>query len=227
MLARALEAGVRLFAVTSRPSDFRILFPLYGRRKGVRLALGMHPLEVQKVDIEQELKLFRSYAGHTSYIGEIGLDFSREGRTTREQQEHAFNAVLGTPGIAEKVMTIHSRGAARDVIDALRSVRARRAILHWYSGALRDLDDALEEGFYFSINPSMTRSNNGQKIIARLPKERVLLETDGPYVKIGRKVAEPKDAWMVIDYLAAGWNGTREAAAALIEDNLRRLLEGL
>jgi TatD DNase family protein len=204
-----------------------MLFPLYGRRGSVRLALGLHPLEVQKVDLDSELTRFQSYAGHTSYIGEIGLDFSPDGRATRAKQERALGVILATSGVPEKLMTLHSRGAARDVIAALRSAGATRAILHWYSGALRDLDDALVAGFYFSINPSMTRSTKGQKIISRLPKERVLVETDGPYVKIGRRTAEPKDVWTVIDHLSVGWGSGRQETAMLVEGNLRRLLDGL
>ena len=130
ILARARESGVRIVAVTSRPSDFRMLFPLYGRRTGVRLALGLHPLEVSKVDLDRELALFAALASHTSYIGEIGLDSSRDGRPTRAIQERALEAILGTPGVAETVMTVHSRGAARDVVADLAMVRADPSILH-------------------------------------------------------------------------------------------------
>jgi TatD DNase family protein len=227
VLARAREAGVRLFAVTSRPSDFRTLFPLYGRRAGVRLALGLHPLEVQKIDLAHELELFASYALHTSYIGEIGLDFSRDGRESRAVQERALEAMLQTPNVADKLMTLHSRGAAREVIAALRAGRARRAILHWYTGALRELDSALEAGFFFSINPSMIRAANGQRTIAHIPHERVLVETDGPYARVRGRSAEPPDVWLVIDYLAEQWRAGRAETATIIDANLRRLLKGL
>jgi TatD DNase family protein len=204
-----------------------MLFPLYGRRDGVRLALGLHPLDASKLNLAQELQLFSSYASHTSYIGEVGLDFSAEGRATRHVQERVLDHVLKTPGVDQKVITLHSRGAAREVVDALTDIGARRAILHWYSGALRDLDSALSAGCYFSINPSMIRSAKGRKIISRIPTERALAETDGPYVKLGNKAAEPRDVWSVIDYLAERWNKDRAAAAGLLEANLLRLLKGL
>lgn len=227
MLARAGEAGVRLFAVTSRPSDFRTLFPLYGRRSGVRLALGLHPLEAAKINLVRELELFQGYSSHTSYIGEIGLDLSVEGRSTRSEQEHAFEAILATVGVAEKVMTLHSRGAAREVVAAITAARAARPILHWFSGALRDLDAALDAGCFFSINPSMTNSVKGRKIIARIPHERILTETDGPYGRLRGRAAEPRDVWQVIDYLAKHWQLPRKATAELLEENLTRLLAGL
>jgi TatD DNase family protein len=204
-----------------------MLFPLYGRRSGVRLALGLHPLEVTKMDLARELKLFASYASSTSYIGEIGLDFSANGRASRPAQTQAFEAILQTPGVSAKLMTLHSRGAAREVVANLTTARASRVILHWFSGALRDLDSALEAGFLFSINPAMTRSARGQKIIARLPRERVLVETDGPYISVGGNAAEPRDVWNVIDYLAKHWQTNRRTTAALLEENLARMLTGL
>jgi TatD DNase family protein len=214
-------------AVTSRPSDFRTLFPLYGRRSGVRLALGLHPLEVSKVDVDRELKLFRSYASHTSYIGEIGLDLSAHGRETRTEQFNAFEAILATKGVPEKVMSLHSRGAAREVVAAIAEAGATRAVMHWFSGALRDLDAGLQAGCFFSINPSMTQSAKGKRIIAAIPRERMLVETDGPYVRAEGRVLEPRDVWGVIDYLAREWQMPRGGAAELLEANLAQLVAGL
>jgi TatD DNase family protein len=56
-----------------------------------------------------------------------------------------------------------------------------KVILHWYSGSLRELEIALSFGFYFSVNYNMTQSANGRNIINALPKEKILLETDGPF----------------------------------------------
>src|SRR5436190_15250316 len=93
VLKRSIKAGVRVIAVTSRPSDFRMLFPLFGRRKGVRLALGLHPLDCEQIDLQRELNLFERYAQHTSFIGEIGLDSSVEGKGSRALQEKVLSHV--------------------------------------------------------------------------------------------------------------------------------------
>ena len=73
----------------------------------------------------------------------------------------------------------------------------------------------------------MARSIKGQKIIARIPRERCLVETDGPYVRMRGRVAEPRDVWHVIDYLAQQWHLARTAAAGLVEENVARLVAGL
>lgn len=213
-----------MIAVTSRPSDFRRLFPLYGRREGVRLALGLHPLDVAKVDLDSELALFNGYAAHTSYIGEIGLDFSRDGRDSRARQESAFDAILAVPGVTEKILSVHSRAAASEVITRLRRAGASRVVLHWFSGGLRELDDALAAGFYFSVNPAMTRSEKGKKIIDRLAPTRVLVESDGPYARMDGRELEPRDVRLAIGYLASHWRMTPDEGAARISENLRDLI---
>lgn len=54
-------------------------------------------------------------------------------------------------------------------------------IFHWYSGAVGLISDIIEQGYYFSINEAMTLSKNGQAIIEKIPKERILTESDAPY----------------------------------------------
>lgn len=201
-----------------------MLFPIYGRRDGVRLALGLHPLEVARVDLKRELALFSAYCAHTSYIGEIGLDFSPEGRPSRDQQEEALAAILAAPGVPHKILSVHSRGAAREVVATLAAAGTSRVILHWFSGPTRDLDSAVDAGFYFSVNPAMTWSVRGQAIVKRLPPDRVLLESDGPYVRIGRRELEPRDVVLVLDHLAKSWRIGREEVAARLAINLRRLV---
>jgi TatD DNase family protein len=218
---------VRIIAVTSRPSDFRMLFPLYGRRNGVRLALRLHPLEVAKVDLARELSLFEGYAGHTSYIGEIGLDYSRAGKSSRTLQDEALAAILSTPGVAGKVMSVHSRGASATLIERLRTAEAARVILHWFSGSLTELDAGLDAGFYISVNPAMMRSEKGRAIIARLPRDRVLIESDGPYARVGGRELEPRDVSIAADYLGQVWAELPDAVASQLAMNLRSLCAGL
>jgi TatD DNase family protein len=227
VLSRSRAAGIRIIAVTSKPSDFRFLFPLYGRREGVRLALGLHPLEVGRIDLSRELQLLRAYADHTSYIGEVGLDFSPEGQPCRGLQEEALECLLQVPGVTNKLMTVHSRGAAAETIHKFQQAGARRVILHWYSGSLGELNNALDAGFYFSINPAMTRTRKGREIIERVPADRVLLESDGPYARIGGRPTNPSDVLVVRDYFASQWRATPGDVSRALASNLRTLCDGL
>ncbi|MBA3632374.1 MAG: TatD family hydrolase [Acidobacteria bacterium] len=82
----------------------------------------------------------------------------------------------------------------------------------------------MQKGHYFSINPSMTESINGKKIISRIPPERILTETDGPFVKIGGRAAEPTDVIRVERFLADEWGVTNTDAKNNVKENFLRLV---
>lgn len=66
-----------------------------------------------------------------------------------------------------------------------------KVILHWFSGSVRQMELAAERGCFFSVNPPMTTSENGRKLISAFPSERILIETDGPFTKVGDEPCTP------------------------------------
>lgn len=90
--AAADRAGVLTIIVTNLPSAFERALPFVGTMRNIRLALGLHPLVAEQH--KSELQKFRELIDKTSYIGEIGLDFSRAGYATREIQIESFRYVL-------------------------------------------------------------------------------------------------------------------------------------
>ena len=97
------------------------------------------------------------------------------------------------------------------------------AVLHWYRGSLQDARAALEAGMSFSINPAMVGSSAGRGLIAALPPERVLTETDGPYTSVGERPSQPADVRVVLAVLAEHWGVDIEAAARRVLENLETL----
>lgn len=157
-----------------------------------------------------------------TWIGEIGLDFSRTGVTTRKQQLRVFEAILADPHVRTRPVTVHSRGAERETIARLAQAQVP-AILHWYTGPLSAVDDALAVGLWFSINPAMVRSKKAVPLLQRLPPERVLLETDGPFVRSGSRSAVPSDLLGTLDHLARLWGMPTDEAQKTISQNEQRL----
>jgi TatD DNase family protein len=98
------------------------------------------------------------------------------------------------------------------------------AVLHWYSGPLGLVDDALAAGLYFSINPAMVRSKRGNALIAAIPPSRILLETDGPYAATRKRPAQPDDLHEVVSVLARVWQLSADAAANLLRENINALM---
>lgn len=221
VVRRAEVAEVVTVAVTELPSEFQRLSLRLGKRRLVRIALGLHPLRAALAS-PMELALFARLLDRVEYVGEVGLDRSRDGRPSFPSQVKVFEHLLQQPRIKDKVLTVHSRGAEKETIERLASVRAT-AILHWYSGGLELIDDALAAGLWFSVNAAMLRSAKGQKIIRALPAERVVTETDGPYTSVERRGSEPSDIPGIVQGLAEMWSEDRAGAQKRVFENMRQI----
>lgn len=220
VLAQADAAGVDVVAVSETPEAYRRLRTRLGRTPGVSVALGLHPGSAAAAAPGQVDRFLRMLPD-APWIGEVGLDFPPGcDRRERTRQSHAFAAVLDHRLSRAKPMTVHSRGAAKDVVKMLTEA-GQKAVLHWYSGDLKTADDALAAGLWFSVNPSMTRSAKGRALIERLPADRVLCETDGPYCKTGKRPCLPADAVTVARSLAESWRSSLDDTLRMLEANAR------
>jgi TatD DNase family protein len=198
-----------------------------GTARFVRASLGLHPeLAAQR---HLELNLFEMLLPRTRYVGEIGLDYQTTIESERATQRRVLGAIIGHCDAAGgKVVTVHSRRAADDVVDAFGSGFQGSYILHWYSGGVGALRRALANGAHVSVNPAMVRSQRGRALIAEVPRERVLTETDGPFVSIRKSPtimpAKPIDVAGVIDALSKLWSVEPQEARAVVYRNFAALL---
>jgi TatD DNase family protein len=219
---KAEDKGIITIAVTSLPEHFNLGYPHFANFKHVRLALGYHPMLVGNKKFDENL--FRSLAIRTSYIGEIGLDFSEKDTSKRQMQidtlQKIFNIIKDRP----RLISLHSRRAEKSLFDLVNDNKLKKAVFHWYSGPLNLVDKLINAGHYFSINPAMIKSKNGQKIIKRIPSDRVLTETDGPYVKINGIPAQPQDIKLVMEYLKVIWAKSFEETDNIIRKNFNILI---
>lgn len=227
IIREAEEAQVYTIAVTTTPSVFGHLERLIAGSRFVRPAIGLHP-ELAAAR-SSELPLFHEALSRTRYVGEIGLDYVTADDSERKLQRRVLSEILtACAEYGDKIVTAHSRRAADDVIDAFGSGFRGAWILHWYSGAERALRRALDRGAYFSVNPAMLSSDRGRRLIAGVPRERVLLESDGPFVtgaKLGGSLpVRPQDAASTAAGLAELWALTQEEAADRLSTSFRALL---
>ena len=173
------QMGNIVIGMTNLPSHFQMGQPHLKGYRHIRLALGLHPLKA--VEGKAQLALFRKLVGQTSYIGEIGLDFSREGVATKDEQLEVLRDVLSAIRGKKKVVSVHSRKAEKDLLELLCEYEIESVIFHWYSGPVNLIPAILEQGYYFSVNEAMCLSKNGRAIIEKIPQDRLLTETDAPY----------------------------------------------
>jgi len=218
-----VRRGLYLLSVTTTPSAWKKTAALAANTKRVQTALGLHPqLAQQRMG---ELGLFDELLPSTRYVGEIGLDGSSELRPQWESQCQVFEHILTRCSDAGgRIMSIHSRRASRQVLDALeRFPSAGTAVLHWFSGPLRDLERAIDLGCWFSVGPAMLAGQKGRSLAARMPRDRVLTESDGPFAQIGGTSMMPWNVEGTIRDFCCLWNLSEELTQQTIRDNFRKL----
>jgi TatD DNase family protein len=214
--------GIYTLSMTNLPSHFKLGFPHLKQFKKVRMALGMHPLYADKH--AKEMKLFAECVSQTSYIGEIGLDFSKEGIASKDQQISTFKFVLNEISGKNKIVSLHSRGAEEAVFNYLIEYNIKNAIFHWYSGSVNLINAIVKAGFLFSINPAMVKSKIGQEVIKNVPLTHILTESDGPFIQYQNRSIKPSDLAHVEDFIAKLHGITNAEMSAIIRDNFRKLI---
>jgi TatD DNase family protein len=182
-VAKEDSSPVKTITVTNAPGFFKPNNHLFAGCKNIRVGVGLHPELAGQ--FKQQLVDFPEHLNHTRYVGEIGLDGSARFKNTYDIQHDIFRnilSLLSTHG--EKIVTVHSRSAARDVIDLVRdyrSVKNNKIILHWYTGDKSSLMQAVDMGIYFSVNHKMLQSRNGLETLKNIPRKLLLTETDAPF----------------------------------------------
>lgn len=218
------ERGMYVLSVTTTPAAWEGTRALAQSSKRIRTALGMHPQLVGQR--KAELPLFERLLPEARYVGEIGLDGSPEFKETWDDQLVVFEKILELCAhVGGRIMSIHTRRSAAPTIDRLANSRASGVpVLHWFSGTLRDLRRADDLGCWFSVGPSMLQGEKGRDLVSRMPRDRLLTESDGPFAQINGRPAYPWEVSTAADGLANLWGVSRQVVDALLLDNLRRLV---
>lgn len=220
-VAREAEAqDVWILAVTTTPKAFGGTVRRLNPFSRVRVAVGLHP-ELVHVRAASELSLWECLVHQTSFVGEIGLDGSPALRAHADSQILVFKRMLKVCAVlGGKVLSIHSRRAAAEVLNCLRSCPdSGLPILHWFSGSRDELDLAVKLDCWFSIGIPMFASSSGVARISAMPRHRVLLETDSPFGKEGETPLRPTAVHKTLDRLADLWGIGRADALHIIEQN--------
>ena len=177
------NSDISLFAVGTTPKAYDREVQFCRNNPHIKVGLGMHPQLISSG--YDDMRLFKALFERSHYIGEVGLDFSKEYIQTKETQMHAFRDIVKLcEQCGEKVVSVHSLKSANVVIEILREYKTQTSnkyIFHWFTGTKSQLEKAIQLGCYFSINPRMLKTKSGLEVINTVPVERMLLETDAPF----------------------------------------------
>ena len=189
----------------------------------VKLAAGLYPEEnmslkkyneFEKWVVENKKDIFA--------MGEIGLDFSHS-KPEKNLQIDIFKRQLK---IAEKLKIpaiIHTRKAEKEIIEIIQDFKGKK-ILHCFSGKLNLVKKAIEIGCYFSIPTNIVRSEHFQKMVEIIPKDKILTETDAPYLSPFKdKKNEPAFISESVEIISKIWNLSKKETEEQIEENFKIL----
>lgn len=219
-------AQTATLAVTTTPKAFRQNQRLSRDKEFVRVGLGLHPhLAIERGN---ELPLFEALLTETRYVGEIGLDAGPRFYRSLDRQTEVFRRILTMcASRGGKVLSVHSVRTASKVLDHLEELfpaEAGRVVLHWFSGTPAEARRAVALGCYFSVNQAMFRTARGQALIGTLPIERMLTETDGPFVEVGDKPVRPGDVADTLRMISSLFGMDEDKLRRQIVANLATLL---
>lgn len=219
--------------VGTSPETSRAAIAQAKKTEGMYTAVGIHPSDTRFLsDMEKELseieELIRDPLSKCVLLGEIGLDYHYDG-TDREKQMRYFEEQML---LAERLgipICIHDREAHEDVMTVIRRHPLVRGILHSFSGSSEMARELVGRGYMISFSGTLTFKNarKPKEVAAAIPRERVLIETDAPYL-----APHPKRGTLNhsgnLEYTNAAlseiWGISPEECAEITDVNARRFL---
>ena len=187
VIKRAHDAGIKhIITVGTDRDDCLKAVALAQKHDFISAAVGIHPHDAKTINAET-YSLLREFAADDNVvaIGEIGLDFYRN-LSPRETQIHHFREQLRLAREVSLPVIIHDREAHREVLQILQEEKAEtvRGVIHCFSGDWEMARACLDMGFYISIPGTVTfkKSEEYHKLVRDLPLDRMLVETDCPFL---------------------------------------------
>lgn len=152
----------------------------------VYAAVGVHPEECADWDAEHDIPALEALAQNPKVraIGEIGLDYHWPDNPPRELQQQVFHVQLELAEKLDLPVIVHDREAHADCLAIVREFPGVRGVFHCYSGSAEDAKTLVKLGWHLSFTGTITFKNarKAPEVIAAVPLERIMVETDAPYM---------------------------------------------
>jgi len=226
VLENAAKAGVSaIICVGEDLSDADKNLGLAARYPMIRPAAGLYPTRLDLDLAAKMIQFIREHANTLVAIGEVGLDYWMvKPEPDREIQREIFRSFIALSDALGLPLNVHSRSAGRQTVSMLLECSAARVQLHAFDGRFATALPALEAGFFFSVPPSVVRSEQKKKLVKKLPLSSLLVETDSPVLgPVPQARNEPAHAPIALKAIAE-LKGLSEAAVMdAVAENTRRL----
>ena len=185
VIREIFDSGVSLVVNVGADMDgSRASVQLAAQYDGIYAAVGVHPYDAQAMT-EVDLNALRELAGSPMVvaIGEIGLDYHYD-EANRDKQKEWFLKQIKLAEALDLPYIVHDRDAHADCLEVIRKSGYFRGVMHCYSGSSEMARELVELGFYISFAGPVTFKNGkkAKEAAASVPLERILIETDSPYL---------------------------------------------
>ena len=228
VLIRSKRLGVsRFICVGTNINDSLLSLDIAEKFENIYCSAGIHPHDSQDVDKDyiQQIELIMNSKKMIA-IGEIGLDYFRN-ISSKKNQIKVFNELLQLAEKINKPIIFHNRDADQDIIDILSSYPNVIGVSHCFSSTLSTAKKLLDMGYYISFSGNLTFKNSNLSTVAKyLPLDRLLVETDSPYLSpepYRGKPNEPGRTRYVAEKLAEIHNISFESVAEQTTKNINKL----
>jgi TatD DNase family protein len=232
VVKRAEEAGVeRIICPGISVASSEKCVSLAGKYPSVFAAVGVHPHDADKVT-EEDIPKIRDIAltsDKVIAIGEVGLDYFK-GYSDPENQKKLFRKSVILAKELDLPLILHSRNADKDLLDIIKGTDhfTLKGVIHCFSGDIEFLEKVLETDLYISFTGNITfeKAANLREMIKHVPLERLLLETDAPYiapVPVRGKRNEPAYVKYLLDVYTEVYGLTAEDVARITAHNADQL----
>jgi len=209
VLSEARKVGVEAVICVAEDYETSLAtLELASKNDSIYAAIGMHPWTALHSfdELDKVIELIRRESDNIIAVGEVGLDKKYEsGDKGYSRQMEVFRRMVEVAIEFDKPLNIHSRRAARDVLEILRVYNVEKAHFHWFTDDEDILREIVSVGYYVSFTPSITYSKRNQRLAKLVPPEQLLTETDGPvpfYGELKGVLTEPKHTLLVLNKLA-------------------------
>ena len=246
VIERARKAGVKcIIASGVNSSTNRIILDFAKKYPDiVKISFGIYPLDalakeieageaegfvrdIEKFDLEKELRFIEENKDKCVAIGECGLDYNWKDFQTKEmkeKQKQVFKKIIDLAKKIDKTLIVHSRKAESDAIEMLEKAGMKKVIMHCFSAKKSLIKRAVDNKWYFSVPPIITRLQHFQTLVSIVPIEQLLTETDCPYLSpVAGERNEPGNVSVTIKEIAKIKHLSEEEVADVIWQNAEKL----
>jgi TatD DNase family protein len=195
--------------------------------KKILPAIGIHPMEINE-SFEGLEKLFTD---RVVAIGECGLEFSDEmNQNDKKKQIELFKKQIELSQKVDRPLIVHSRGASDEMLEILGNFKNLKGVIHCYSGGKKRINKFLDLPgvWYFGIDGNLTYEIGLEQVVQNIPKDRLILETDCPYltpVPFRGEKNYPEYVKYVYQKVAEIWEISFKEAEKIVDENAKRLFK--